>query len=306
MRTLLGIGSALFFVCSISIAQQGGEQKPLMSLVETERAFAKTSVAKGVRESFLAFFADDGIVFRPHPVRYKEAAAKTPAPANPLGVTLNWQPIFADVASSGDLGYTTGPYTLTNNGPKKREPQHGFFFSVWRKQPDGSWRVVLDAGIQTEEPYRGSTSFPPTARSGEEHVWPLLEPEKGKEMLLNAERELAKASAADGMVKAFLARLGGDARVYRPGLQPMIGIPAARTFLSKRTLAQSWTPLMAEAARSGDLGYAYGSYETREGDATPVVEKGYYVRVWRRSAKEGWRIVVDVAMPLPVGESGSE
>jgi ketosteroid isomerase-like protein len=305
MRTVLGIYGALFIFCSIGVAQTGVEQEPLMSLVQTEQDFARTSVAKGIRESFLSFFADDGIVFRPHPVRYKEAVANTPPPTNPLAVTLNWEPLFADVARSGDLGYTTGPYMLTVNTPEKRQPQYGFFFSVWKKQTDGNWRVVLDAGIQTSEPYSGPTTFQRAPQPVKELAESRLETGKGKEMLLNAERELMKAAATDGFVKALLARISNDVRVYRQGLQPVIGFDSVRSFLLKKPFTQLWRPMKADAARSSDLGYTYGSYETRGKDAAAIMEKGYYVRVWKRAAEDRWVIVFDVALPLPPNESES-
>ena len=303
MRIILGIYSILFVICSISVAQTENEHASLMSLVQTERAFARTSVAKGIRESFLAFFADDGIVFRPHPVRYKETVANTPPPTNPLAVTLNWEPLFADVARSGDLGYTTGPYTLTDNSPEKRQPQHGFFFSVWKKQADGNWRVVLDAGIRTPELYSGPTKFQLAPRLVKESAESRLEPGEGKEMLLNAECELMEVAATDGFVKAFVAHISKDARVYRQGVQPVIGIDSVRAFLSKRPFTQSWKPMKAEVARSADLGYTYGSYEKKERGAAAAMEKGYYARVWKRDATGRWHVVFDVANPLPSNES---
>jgi ketosteroid isomerase-like protein len=303
MRIVLGIIGVLFVFCSMSVAQTEKEHASLMSLVQTERAFARTSVAKGIRESFLTFFADDGIVFRPHPVRYREAVANTPPPTNPLAVTLNWEPLVADVARSGDLGYTTGPYTLSDNSSEKRQPQHGFFFSVWKKQADGNWRVALDAGIQTPDPYSGPTTFQPAPRRRGRSAESRLKPGEGGEMLLNAERELMEAAARDGFVKAFVAHISKDARVYRQGVQPVIGIDSVRAFLSKRFFTQSWKPMKAEVARSGDLGYTYGSYETREKGAAAAMEKGYYVRVWKGGPRNRWLVVFDVAIPLPPSES---
>jgi hypothetical protein len=71
----------------------------------------------------------------------------------------------------------------------------------------------------------------------------------------------------------------------------------------------SGEPLKAEVARSNDLGYTYGRYELREGDARPdatATEKGYYVRVWKRDGAGGgasrWKIVLDTTHPLPPTE----
>ena len=48
--------------------QEAPDGSPLESLVATERAFSRMSVAEGTRAAFLAFFADDGVNFSPGPV----------------------------------------------------------------------------------------------------------------------------------------------------------------------------------------------------------------------------------------------
>ena len=43
----------------ITTAQKPATDSPLRSMVATERAFAKTSEEKGIRESFMQFIAED-------------------------------------------------------------------------------------------------------------------------------------------------------------------------------------------------------------------------------------------------------
>lgn len=143
---------AWLLICAGAItAQDRNAADALSALIEAERAFAKLSVEKGVRASFLAFFADDGVNFQPGPVRTKEAFGKRPAPAAPPPFTLNWAPVWGAISAAGDMGFNTGPFTVTDNTPQRRPPQHGLFFSVWKKQPDGSWKVAVDIGVNTPE-----------------------------------------------------------------------------------------------------------------------------------------------------------
>ncbi len=62
------------------------------------------------------------------------------------GISLKWKASSVEVASSGDLGYTLGTFTLTaddaEGNPASRE---GKYATIWRKQADGSWKVVADA-----------------------------------------------------------------------------------------------------------------------------------------------------------------
>ena len=63
------------------------------------------------------------------------------------GLEFRWEPEASGMAGSGDLGYTFGTYSRTFTGPDGAENrQAGRYLSVWRRQPDGSWKVVADTG----------------------------------------------------------------------------------------------------------------------------------------------------------------
>jgi ketosteroid isomerase-like protein len=54
------------------------------------------------------------------------------------------------VAGSGDLAYETGRYALTlsdANNANAPATQSGGYVVVWRKEPDGTWKAVIDAPI---------------------------------------------------------------------------------------------------------------------------------------------------------------
>jgi ketosteroid isomerase-like protein len=60
---------------------------------------------------------------------------------------LRWQPTRAEILIPGDLGFTTGRYERrAKNKEGKVEVEHGTYVSVWRKQADGSWKIILDTG----------------------------------------------------------------------------------------------------------------------------------------------------------------
>ncbi len=118
----------------------------LASLVEAERAFARTSVEQGMRHAFLEFLADEAVIFRPTPTNGKQWFAPRPETSG----TLAWQPVVADVADTGDLGYTTGPYSFSDSAGTP--VAHGHYITVWRLQPDSTWHVEIDAGINHPKP----------------------------------------------------------------------------------------------------------------------------------------------------------
>lgn len=282
-----------------AVAQNQQISPTLNALFDAERAFAKRCGEVGIRASFTEFFADDGIAFRPHPVKFKEAVKDRPAPPNPLAFELLWEPIFGEVSAAGDLGYNAGPSIFTDKTAEKPTPSYGFFFSVWKKQTDGTWKVALDLGTDTKVPYTGSRE-PQTAPSSPMKSEPAkVDVETARAKLLEVDRAFSQASQSNGVVKAFAKYLTPTARLHRNGELPILGQDAIMKFLRKTSFTQTWSPSFVDVAQSGDLGYTYGGYELKEGGK---LEKGYYVRVWKHGANAQWKVVLDVTSPLPPAE----
>jgi len=79
-------------------------EKAINSLVEAERSYANLALEKDFRAASLQVFTDDAVLFAPGPQsgkKYWEKETEIPF--------LIWRPIFASIARSADLGYTTGP-----------------------------------------------------------------------------------------------------------------------------------------------------------------------------------------------------
>ena len=61
--------------------------------------------------------------------------------------SLRWHPTKAEIMIPGVIGYTVGRYeSLRKNKEGKLIKSTGSYSSVWKKQPDGSWKIVLDTG----------------------------------------------------------------------------------------------------------------------------------------------------------------
>jgi len=284
---------SLLIVCALSLLALP-QPSALASLVEAERAFARASVERGVRDSFLAFFADDAINFWPHPVNAREALLKQPAPSERPTTTLNWEPLLADVSGAGDLGYTTGPSLTTDD---KRKPiRSGYYFSIWRRQSDGSWKVELDIGIKT--PPTNSLP-PPSLRTPAQFARGNNRPGADDEQNILTDLE-RKFPASTNVTEAFLKLITDDAQLNHDGHFPAVGQKEIRAFLAEKRYTLKWEPLRAVVSSSNDFAYAYGKYMRKE-TAQPqaALKTGYYVHVWRRDAKDRWRLAVEVsAAPL--------
>ena len=299
-KTLLRFVSVLlsFVLLAFSVfAQNGNAQSDLMSLVEAERAFARTSVAKGIRDSFLEFFADDGVNFTPGPGNAKEFYGKRPAGLSPI--TLDWGPIYADISQAGDMGYTTGPYTVTSK-EKQSVVGQGYYFSVWKKQADGSWKVAVDIGIRTptfDSKQQPSFQAPPQTKNKKSRQTSL---EAATKTLMELDNAFAKLSSTDKVQKAYLDRLSENARLHRNGLFPFVGKKAIGAFMSQNKILLKYEPIKSDVSKSGDIGYVYGSYEIKVLESSSLKdEKGYYIHVLKQGPNGKWKQVVEVINPLP-------
>lgn len=101
-----------------------------------------------------SYYADGGSLFAPGApfATGKDAVLKTWAGlmATP-GFALTFAPTKIEVSRAGDLAYEIGEYQLTTND-KKGKPQtvRAKYVVVWGKQPDGSWKALVDAPTTTQ------------------------------------------------------------------------------------------------------------------------------------------------------------
>ncbi len=122
-------------------------------LRQTELAFSKMSVEKGMAAAFI-FYADKEVVKLSDghfPIIGKDALIASFANKPPQTFTLEWYPVKVEVSKSADLGYTYGNWTFTNANAEK---SYGNYLTVWKKQQDGSWKFVIDGGNSTPEPVK--------------------------------------------------------------------------------------------------------------------------------------------------------
>jgi ketosteroid isomerase-like protein len=80
------------------------------------------------------------------PSKGKETLKQYYAGKSDTSFILEWEPLYGDISVSGELGYTYGTWKRTEKTTK--QISRGTYITIWKKQPDGSWKFVLDAGTQ--------------------------------------------------------------------------------------------------------------------------------------------------------------
>ena len=118
-----------------------------MLLFDLEARFAKDVRERG-GAGFAEWFAEDGVTLGngAAPVVGRVAIAKS---ANwlPQQYQLTWTPTDAVMGPSGDVGYTWGHFEgRSKDAAGSAIVKTGRYITIWRKQADGNWKVVLDAG----------------------------------------------------------------------------------------------------------------------------------------------------------------
>jgi len=113
-----------------------------------ESAMMKAGIEKGA-DGYMSYYADDAVeLSNGEPALHgKQSIAKEMVFLNDKNNRLTWTPTHVDVAASGDLAYSYGEYEFRATGKDgKTAIEHGKYATVFKKQKDGLWKVVLDMG----------------------------------------------------------------------------------------------------------------------------------------------------------------
>lgn len=251
-------------------------------VVAAERAFAADGLELGIQASFLKHSADEAIVFGPEPM-LAHAVYGTP---RPKGKPLVWWPLWAGISKSGDLGFTSGPYTYDGKAG-------GYYFTIWARQADGSWKWLFDGGPPSDPagaaPQGSEVAYArPAARAAGSAAKAMTE-------VAAAEAALRDAAAAD-LKAAYLAVVADDGRVVGSAAAPPASRADIEAELGRRPAKAAFSPLGGRASKAGDFVWTYGLVQWTDADGAG--QRGHYVRVWRDD-KAGWRLLFDEILPAP-------
>ncbi|MGO8794193.1 MAG: YybH family protein [Candidatus Sulfotelmatobacter sp.] len=124
------------------------------TLLKLEADFMKAAAERG-SAGYLSYYADDSVEL-PNGgpiIQGKVNIAKGMGFLDQKENHLTWTPVGADMSASGDLGYTYGTFEYRSKDKDgKLTVDHGKYTSIWKKQKDGGWKVVLDMGNSGPEP----------------------------------------------------------------------------------------------------------------------------------------------------------
>lgn len=238
------------------------------TVIAAERAFAARAGVVGWAPAFREYAAADADIATPDGYTNAQTSlAETPDDGNR---NLFWWPAFGGIARSGDFGFTTGDVSFD----EARTPR-GHYFTVWRRQPDGSWKWIYDGGVG---PIAGGLI------ASDEPRPPTIE-------IATGGMPAAEASAAVlALERAGQRTFAIDAQSFRTRAERTLGgpgpTPAEIAYEISRT----------EVSVAGDMVVVLGlAHWPRNGGSA----QGLFARVWQLRA-DGWRVVYDqLVLPRP-------
>jgi ketosteroid isomerase-like protein len=117
-------------------------------LEAADREFDAAAAARGV-DGWVTAFALGGAMVRDHEWITGDAAIGAKVEKTLTTGHLRWAPIASRI--HGDFGFTVGTAIWTANDAT--EPAwRGSYVTIWGKQDDGSWSVLLDTGRTAQPP----------------------------------------------------------------------------------------------------------------------------------------------------------
>lgn len=280
MKKLLFIFT-LVFIAVLNVEAQN--DSALNEVVATEKAFAAMAAEKGTNSAFVEYAAPDGLVFTQKPVIARDFYGKRP----PSASLLAWAPNFAGIASTGELGFTTGNWSFHPKGKTDAPVAFGEFATIWKRQSDGKYRFAVDLGI-------GHAKYETEIAQQTPFYAGKVDKKSNSQSWQKLESEFAGSLAKNGAAKTYDKFLAENSRLLRENHFPFVGKKEGLRAVSIEKINFAAKPINGEL--SGDFAYAYGEYELT--DSANKTERGFYLRVWRQTPK-GWQIALDVLHPTP-------
>jgi ketosteroid isomerase-like protein len=148
MRKIILIISMPLFIISClhgNVKENNSGADAKSGMIEADKAFSKLSEEKGMKAAFMENIDSNGVLLRPNsmPVIGVNAIDYI-SQENDTSYSMSWEPRGGSVAKSGELGYTYGVYLIKFKN--KDSVLKGTYLSIWKKQPDGKWKFVMDTG----------------------------------------------------------------------------------------------------------------------------------------------------------------
>jgi uncharacterized protein (TIGR02246 family) len=138
-----------------AVAKVGTDASSVQKAIEAANTKSMQAMAKGDVKGAMANYAEDAVVMMPGAPMWKGHAAIVKAMQEFMDTMTVKNPMFhtQDVMVAGNLAVETGTFdwTLEPKGGAAFQ-EKGKYLTVWKHQPDGSWKIVRDINNSDQPP----------------------------------------------------------------------------------------------------------------------------------------------------------
>jgi ketosteroid isomerase-like protein len=279
-------------LASSAIAQEPDSSSALFDMREAERNFAKASVMIGRNAAFAEYFADESVIFTD---RWLTNGKQNSKERKPTPIVLKWEPEFMDISGSRDFGISTGPWEAQEYRPNTAPVASGYFLTVWKKLTDGTWKVILDGGSETPPVKNPKHSFSfPEGADKPVNAPTVINVELSCNEIKSREKQFLKEWEKNPIPSTYSSFLSPNARIQIKGHLPTTNADTIKSLISLIDRKLVWNTNGSGAATSGDLGFTYGLLQI---SGETIINKGHYVRIWRKAPGDEWKITLEMINP---------
>jgi len=278
--------TAALLTCSWSHGQ-ANQQKNLEKLIAAENGFAAMAESASFKKAFLQNLDSTGIVFNGAEPVNGISFYKKPPDNNEL--LFKWYPAYAELPGNGDMGFTTGPYIIISN-KNKDTIAGGKFFSIWHKNKEGVFKVLLDGGVNdsTQHSFAFGKIKPATA-AGQSAAG--ISASKSKPFT-ECEKEFTEL-AGNNLLKAYEKYMAKQSYLLRADMATGLNKIANLETLKKTSITScNFDKKDTRTAADNTLCFNYGTAKIVN-HQNGKDQKGYFVQIWQYQ-QEGWKIIADV------------
>ena len=137
---LIFISMVILYSCDVK--KESPKPASTHEIINADLEFSDMCRQIGMKKAFLQYINDEGALLRPDHLPIVGAEAiKYISSLSDTSYTLSWKPSHAEIASSGDLGYTYGIFQLKLEDTTLT----GTYVNIWKKEKDGEWKFVVNS-----------------------------------------------------------------------------------------------------------------------------------------------------------------
>jgi hypothetical protein len=181
----------------------------------------------------------------------------------------------ADVAGSGDLGFTAGPWSYTAD----RSREDGHFLTIWKRDADCRWRLEFDARVLHSRPEIAEPALPPEGGS----PVPIAAPPPqlmANDPVGRAISDFQGTAQGDGFSAALRTYGRNDGFVLYADTELPMGRASADRYLAKRPIVTAWKQDSEGRSADTTLAYSLGEFSDAHGRS-----RHSYVQIWQYDPK---------------------